>query len=183
MSSTIPYIALAVVACCLVIAAAWSQMFSIKLTKGTWNELVAGLSAIEMGNVRVVARDYLNPHKGQIDHSPGEIWKLVGGIEGLQRMNDNANRMLALAAFAQQWNHDEAAIVAEQMRRDAVALRKAVLRVELGLVPHRLFRKWQMASFLSAQEAASSYYLMRQRLLALYETSHAGLLPQLAAAL
>jgi hypothetical protein len=29
-------------------------------------------------------------------------------------------------------------------------------------------------------EAASSYYLMRQRLLALYQTSHAGLYPRLA---
>ncbi len=183
MPSTIPYIVLALFACFLVIAAAWSHMFSIKLTKGTWKELVEGLTAIDMGNVKVLARDYLDPHKGQIDRSPGEIWKLVGGLEGLHRMNENANRMLALAAFAQQWNQDEAAIVAEQMRRDAIALRKAVLRVELGLVPHRFFSKWQAASFLSMQEAASSYYLMRQRLLALYETSHAGLLPQLAATL
>jgi hypothetical protein len=28
-------------------------------------------------------------------------------------------------------------------------------------------------------EAASSYYLMRQRLLALYQTNHAGLYPRL----
>ena len=32
------------------------------------------------------------------------------------------------------------------------------------------------------QEAASAYYLMRERLLALYETSHIALLPQLAQA-
>jgi hypothetical protein len=32
-------------------------------------------------------------------------------------------------------------------------------------------------------EASAAYYLMRQRLLALYETSHAGLLPRLSAAL
>jgi len=36
---------------------------------------------------------------------------------------------------------------------------------------------------LNAQEASSSYYLMRQRLLALYETSHICRYPALAAAL
>jgi hypothetical protein len=35
----------------------------------------------------------------------------------------------------------------------------------------------------NVHEAASAYYLMRQRLLALYETSHAGLYPALAAVL
>ena len=33
------------------------------------------------------------------------------------------------------------------------------------------------------QEATSAYYLMRERLLALYETSHAGRYERLAAAL
>jgi hypothetical protein len=91
--------------------------------------------------------------------------------------------MLALAAYAQRWNFAEAVIVTERMRLDAATLRRAVRHVELGLIPSKMLRRYQMTIPLHAQEAASAYYLMRQRLLALYGTSHAGLYPKLATAL
>jgi hypothetical protein len=98
-------------------------------------------------------------------------------------MRENADVMLDLAACAQQWNFTEAVIVTERMRMDAAQLRRAVRRVELGLISLRVLRRYQLALPLFAQEASSAYYLMRQRLLCLYQTSHAGLYPRLAEAL
>ena len=90
--------------------------------------------------------------------------------------------MLDLAAYAQQWNFEEAMIVTERMRHDAALLRRAVRRVELGLV-HGLLRHLRITVPFHAQEASSAYYLMRQRLLSLYETSHECRYPALAASL
>jgi len=75
-----------------------------------------------------------------------------------------------LAGFAQQWNFQESVIVGERMRRDGLALRRAARKVWVGM----LFGYGKAHGPFSVQEAASAYYLMRQRLLALYETSHAG---------
>jgi hypothetical protein len=69
------------------------------------------------------------------------------------------------------------------MRRDALRLRRAVLRVEVGFLPFALLRQFYIRTPFHIQEAAAAYYLMRQRLLALYASSHSGRLPALAAIL
>jgi hypothetical protein len=148
-----------------------------------WHDLVTRLHRLNVTELSVVAIDYLTPHRGQIDIEAGDIWESIGGFEGLKKMRKNAEIMLDLAAFAQQWNFEEAVIVTERMRLDAASLRRAVRRVELGMLPGHLLPHYRLTLPLHAQEASSAYYLMRQRLLALYETSHASRLPALAAVL
>ena len=178
-----PYVLLAAVVGTLAVTAIRSQKSALKLSQRSWSDLVAEIEFIDFRGISLVARDYLDPRKGQIDFEPEQIWTLLGGDEGLRAMLLNADRLIALAAFAQQWNLDESVIVAERMRRDGLRLRKAVRRVQLGMLS-QIFtgRHWVEVPF-QLQEAASAYYLMRQRLLALYETSHVGLYPQLAKAL
>jgi hypothetical protein len=177
-----PYVLLAAVIGGLAVTAVRSQRSAIKLNERSWSDLVAEIQFIDFRGVSLVARDYLDPRRGQIDLEPEEIWTLLGGDAGLRTMLANANRLIALAAFAQQWNLDEGVIVAERMRRDGLRLRKAVRRVQMGMLS-QIFtgQHWVEVPF-QLQEAASAYYLMRQRLLALYETSHIGLYPQLAKA-
>jgi hypothetical protein len=156
---------------------------SRKWSRQDWRTLVARLRPVDFAGVSAVATDYLIPRGGQTELNPDEIWEFLGGYEGLKRMCENAEIMLALAAYAQRWNYAEAVIVTERMRHDAALLRSSVRHVQLGLMPFRLFRRFRFALSLHAQEASSSYYLMRQRLLSLYETSHAGRYPTLANAL
>jgi hypothetical protein len=178
--SVMPYVFLTFVIVGLVYTAVRSQRSSLKLSHRTWNELVGEIEFIDFRGVSLVARDFLDPRKGQIDLEPQDIWQLLGGDEGLRVMRANADRLIALAAFAQQWNLEESVIVAERMRRDGVRLRKAVRRVQLGMLSQKITgHHWIEVPF-QLQEAASCYYLMRQRLLALYESSHIGLHPQLA---
>lgn len=148
-----------------------------------WHEIVADLQPLNMKELSAIAIDYLEPNSGQIALEPEEIWESIGGYEGLRKMRENAEVMLALAACAQRWNFTEAVIVTERMRIDAAQLRRAVRRVEWGLLSSRLVRHYRLALPLHAQEASSAYCLMRQRLLCLYQTSHAGLYPTLAEAL
>jgi len=91
-----------------------------------------------------------------------------------------------LAAYTQRWNFEESVIVAERMRRDALKLHRAARHIQLHLKPRlvRIFPgRYRFHVPFEVHEAASAYYLMRQRLLALYETSHAGLYPLLEASL
>jgi hypothetical protein len=94
-------------------------------------------------------------------------------------MRENGRILIALASYVERWNFDEGVIIAERMRRDGLQLRRSVtwimLETFLGM------KQIRIPFYL--HEAASSYYLMRQRLLALYETNHAGLYPRLAAIL
>lgn len=183
MTNELPYLVFGLLICAFAgaVIANWRSMLTQR--QRDWRDLVAGLSPVDVGGMSAVATDYLTPRRGQIDLEPEKIWEFLGGYEGLRKMRENAEIMLALAAYAQRWNFDEAVIVTERMRSDAVVLRRAVRRVELGMIPIGLLRRFRFTLPLHAQEASSAYYLMRQRLLSLYETSHAGLYPALAASL
>jgi hypothetical protein len=182
MTFALPYLVFGAVLCGFA-AAVIADRRSSRIALLDWNDLVAGLHRLDVVELSAVAVDYLTPRRGQIDMEPGEIWESLGGYEGLRRMRENAEIMLALAAYAQRWNFEEAVIVTERMRLDAASLRRAVRRVEVGMIPARLLRRFRLTLPLHAQEASSAYYLMRQRLLALYETSHVSRYPTLAAAL
>jgi hypothetical protein len=182
MTNVLPFLALAVI---LAIAGvAISELLrQFKRRQREWHELVAQLQPVDFAGVTSVAHDYLTPQRGQIEMEPAKIWTSLGGYEGLRRMRENADVMLELAAHAQQWNFEEAAIVTERMRLDAITLRRAVRRVEFGMIPIGLLKHFRFTLPLHAQEASSAYYLMRLRLLSLYQTSHEGRYPALAACL
>lgn len=176
----LPFLLLGAVVCCLLVAAVRSQLSSLRVDRRSWDEIVASLKPVEFDHVSSVARDFLEPREGQISLEPPDMWMMLGGREGLRRMRQNARLMLLLAAHAQRWNFDEGVIVTERIRRDALRLRQSVRRVELALMFHSVLRGSATLIPFHLHEAASAYYLMRQRLLALYQTSHAGLYPRLA---
>jgi hypothetical protein len=183
MRDSLPYLPLCLIVALLFAAALRSYSSSLKLTKVDWKDLISRLQQLDEDGIATVARDYLEPHARQIEMEPDKMWELVGGYEGLNRMRENANIMLALAVYAQRWNFDEGVIVSERMRRDGLALRRSVRRVEVRRVLRKFTRRFGLREPFDVHEAAASYHLMRQRLLALYETSHAGLYPALAATL
>ena len=145
----------------------------------TWNTLLARLEPLNFADLETIAKAYLEPRGNQLELQPQAMWHLLGGADGLPRLRRNAEVMLDLAIFVQRWNFEDATIVAEIMRRDAARLQKAINQIEMAM----LLRRQNLRIPLYIHEASAAYYLMRQRLLVLYETSHAGLLPRLAEAL
>jgi hypothetical protein len=150
-----------------------------RLSTATWDLLVHQLEALPMTGVTKVALDYLQPAKGQNAIETDEMWQLVGGAEGLERMQMNARILLQLAAFAEQWNREESLVVGERMRREAQILRRAIKKIQRGV----FWGYGRATGPFVLQQAASTYYLMRQRTLALYETSHIGRHARLSIAL
>ncbi len=160
-------------------AALYARRSTIRLDGRCWDDLLAALEPLDVDGLQCVAKDYLEPQSGQISMEPEVIWHLLGGDMGLRRMRSNADLLLSIAAHATQWNEEEGIIVAERMRRDALRLRSAVRQIQWGMMSQIITGHHWISVPFQLQEAASAYYLMRQRLLALYETSHIALLPQL----
>jgi len=147
------------------------------LARLNWDDLLIELEPVSTEEISTIALDYLHPRRGEARIQPEALWEMIGKADGLRKMYANAGVLIALAAYAQRWNRTESLVVVERMRRDGKILRRATLRLSLGLVLgyDRVYGPF------SVQEAATAYYLMRERVLALYETSHAGRLPRLAA--
>lgn len=182
MHSFVPFSLFLLSICAFAAVAMYARRSSIRLDDRCWDDLLAAVEPLDLDGVQCVARDFLDPQGGQIAMEPEVIWHMIGGELGLQRMRANATLLLSIAAHATQWNEEEGVIVAERMRRDALRLRSAVRQIQLGMLSQVITgRHWVSVPF-QLQEAASAYFLMRQRLLALYETTHIGLLPQLAQA-
>ncbi|HEX4005898.1 MAG TPA: hypothetical protein VHX60_06965 [Acidobacteriaceae bacterium] len=164
----------------------WHQLRARRLRSADWATLAAALQPVPIRGLELVARDFLEPgggrfweRSGQTRIEPSEIYELLGQSEGLSHMRHNAEIMVRLAAYVQVWDHTESVVVAHRMRHDAILLKRALFRLRLaGFIGARAFD----VPFYT-QQAASQYYLMRQRLLALYETSQFVLYPQLQAAL
>ncbi len=174
-----PFLILATV---LVVLCLFQTQFVLsrrKLQSSTWDELLSKIQPVDFNQLQRVARAYLEPGKDQLQIQPAEMWQILGEQEGLARVRHNAGIMLDLAVYAERWNFHEGRIIAEIMRRDAVRLRDAAKAIESSL--NRETRTAHLPFHL--QEVCSAYYLMRQRLMALYENSHVGRLPQLQAAL
>jgi len=183
MLQMLPYYGIGFLLMGFIAVGVYTQRRSIKLTSDSWDVLVGRVEQVNVAGLRAVALDYLDPTEHQTRIQPEELWTLVGGEVGLRRMRANADLMLALAAHAQHWNFEEATIVGERMRRDCLRLRRAVLRIELGMLRYSLLQRFSVYAPFHLQEAAGAYYLMRQRLLALCSTSHAGRYQGLAATL
>ncbi|RRA50445.1 hypothetical protein [Acidipila sp. EB88] len=139
-----------------------------QLPMENWSQLAAKLKPVDRKGITVLALDYLHFSSDEITRSDEDIWKLVGGVEGLARMRDNADVLIAMAYYACKWDSDESIAVAERMRRDGIALKRAV--VALGLRKICGYGRAGVSDYV--QEAAMSYYLMMKRLLRLYERSN-----------
>jgi hypothetical protein len=156
-----------------------TQLSARRLADLSWEDLLTKLEPVETDGITTLAVEYLNPGNLKMGIKPDDIWNMIGCAEGLSRMRANSDVLIALATYAQRWNLNEGVTVSEQMRRDGMALRRAVVGIGLGMTCG--YGKGRVPSYV--HEAASAYYLMRLRLLVLYKTSHAGRYPILAAAL
>ena len=144
-----------------------------------WSVLVGKIEPLPIDVITRVAVDFLQPGSNRDSVDTQNLWELIGKDEGLQRLYSNSHVLMALAWRARGWDPKESFVAIEQMRRDAVVLRRAVIRLSLGMS----FGYDRRQGPFSVQQAMSSYYLMRSRVLSLYANHHGPRLLELAAVL
>jgi hypothetical protein len=152
----------------------------------SWSHALEKLQTVDVDGLRVIANSYLQPNRNQPRGNPAEMWMMVGGVAGIRRLKANAKIMLNLAILAEQsnvvaerWNREGEYPVSEMIRRDAIQLNKAIMRIQWIYV----FRLAFLQTPAQLQDTAQLYFLIRNRLLSFYETSHVELLPRLQVAL
>lgn len=96
----------------------------------SWGDVLGNLDSVDLDGLRRIAEIFLEPDNNQRGAvEPAEMWKIVGGLEGLNRLKINAWAMLDLAVFADRWDCERGVIVSEMIRRDAVRLNRAITRI------------------------------------------------------
>ena len=60
---------------------------------------------------------------------PAQLWKLIGGLQGLEVLEKNSDVLIELAFYLQQW-YPEAIVIAERLRLDARELKWHVARLK-----------------------------------------------------
>jgi hypothetical protein len=150
----------------------------------SWEELFARLTWIDRNNLAEVALDLVD-ETGQPKASgdaatlePSELWRLVGGLEGLEILERNSEVLIDLAFYVQQW-YPEALVIAERLRLDARELKWYLARLRGAAQKGNL----EVSFPFYAQRAVVAYYLMTRRLLSLYEAGNFSMLPDLQRAL
>ena len=149
-----------------------------------WDSLLSRLTTVDRSSIAEVALDIIDESGQQRKDEdcailePPEIWKLLGGIEGLEALEANTAVLIDLAFYFQQ-RYPEALVVAEQLRLSAREIEWQVKRLKGAAQTGKLEHAFPMY----AQRAAAAYYLMTQRLLDLYEQGDPPMLAALQKAL
>ncbi len=177
-------VAVAIFVLALIAIAFYYNRRSQKSSQKNWERLLKRLTAVDRSSIAEVALDIID-ESGQRrkDESSAvleseQIWKLVGGLKGLEALEANCAVLVDLAFYVQQW-YPEALVVAEQLRLSARDIEWHVGRLKSAQQTGKLDSAFTMY----AQPAVATYYLMTRRVLALYEEGNLAMLADLRNAL
>jgi hypothetical protein len=168
----------------LVLIAGYYYLLNRRTSPASWEELLAKLTWIDRNNIAEVALDLVDESgqpkvsedAGSLD--PSQVWKLTGGLKGLEALERNSEVLIDLAFYVQQW-YPEALVIAERLRLDARELKWHVERLKGAAQKGNL----QISFPFYAQRAVVSYYRMTRRVLSLYEAGNFSMLADLQKAL
>jgi hypothetical protein len=150
----------------------------------SWEELLAQLARIDRDNIAQVALDLVDesgrPRQSEDAASlePYQLWRLVGGLKGLELLEANSEVLIDMAFYVQQL-YPEAIVIAERLRVDARELKWHLNRLKGAAQKGNL----QVSFPFYAQHAVATYYLMTRRVLNLYEAGNFSMLAELQKAL
>ncbi len=134
----------------------------------TWEALMKRIVPIDEKAIERVALDAVDasgePKTEEHSRELGrkDIWKLLGGMDGINKIDNNARVIVEMAAYLERW-HPEAAETAEALRLEARRLEWHVGRLRAAEINKCL--DYHFHSY--GQHAALSYYTMLKRVLAL----------------
>jgi hypothetical protein len=143
---------------------------------GNWEDLLKRLAPLDHQNLERIAADPAAEPAGEPEWAeamtPEDIWRMVGGMRGIEVMEKNCSVLVDLVFYVQQW-YPEALLVAEQLRLNAREVEWHIGRLKATSKSGRP----PVAAAEYLQQAVAIYYHMTREVLALYEQAN---LPGLA---
>jgi hypothetical protein len=177
-------VAVAIFVVALIAIAMYYYRRSQKSSQSNWESLLKRLTLVDRGSIAEVALDIIDESgqrrkdRASAVLEPAEIWKLVGGLEGIEVLETNCAVLVDLAFYVQQW-YPEALVVTEKLRLSAREIEWHVGRLKSAQQTGKL----ESAFTMYAQPAVAIYYLMTRQVLALYEEGNVAMLSDLRNAL
>jgi hypothetical protein len=163
--SQLPFlIAVAAFFAILVGVAIYFLLRSRRATRKAWALLLGRLQQIDRDKFATVALDLLDEKDAQQPLDPDLIFEMIGGMHGLDALEQNCDVLIDLAAYVQRW-YPEALQLAEELRLNAREIKWHIGRLRGASQTGHLREQFPVY----AQRAVATYYLMTRSLLVLYE--------------
>jgi hypothetical protein len=146
-----------------------------------WESLLKRLTFVDRNAIEEIALDVVNAsgNQRQDENSAilesSEIWKLIGGWDGIEALEANCIVLIDLAFYVQQWYPEKALVVAEQLRLSTREIEWHVQRLKAAAKAGKL----ETSVLMNAQRAAVTYFLMTRQVLSLYENGNLPMLTDL----
>lgn len=146
----------------------------------TWEVLMTRIVPIDEKAIERVALDAvdasgeLNTEEHSRELGRKDIWKLLDGMDGINRIDNNARIIVEMAAYLERW-HPEAAETAEALRLEARRLEWHVGRLRAAETNQCL--DYHFHSY--GQHVALSYYTMLKRVRTLAQQNRGTLFADL----
>jgi hypothetical protein len=153
-------------------------------SRATWESLLNRLTFVDRAAIARIALDVIDesghPRKDETSATleSAEIWKLIGGWNGIEALGSNCTVLIDMAFYVQQW-YPEALAVAEQLRLSAREIEWHVERLRSAAKSGKL----ESSILMNGQRAAVAYYLMTRYVLALHQYRNLPMLADLQRAL
>jgi hypothetical protein len=149
---------------------------------GKWEDLLGRLGPLDHDNLALIAGDQAlasDPEAiGAEELDAQTIWRLLGGMHGLEMVERNCAVLVDLVFYVQQW-YPEALLVTEQLRLHAHEVEWNIDRLRAAAKTGK--RKRAATDHL--QQAVAVYYRMTCEVLSLYEQADLPGLTELRRAL
>jgi len=135
-----------------------------KAARTTWTMLLGRLRQIDRDKFAAVALDLLEEGDSENPLNPELIFEMIGGMDGLDALEQNCDVLVDIAAYVQRW-YPEALEIADELRLSSREIKWHINRLRGASVTGHLYEQFP----LYAQRAVATYYLMTRSLLVLYE--------------
>ena len=145
---------------------------------GRWEDLLKRLGPLDYDKLALIARESGIACDREEDAEAEKIWKLLGGMHGLEVMEKNCEVLVDLVFYVQQW-YPEALLIAEQLRLNAREVEWHIGRLRASVKAG----KRRSAASEYVQQAVAIYFQMTQEVLSLYEQANVPGLAELQRAL
>jgi hypothetical protein len=149
-----------------------------------WKDLFQNLTRIDRNKLARVALELVDESGKPREDSdtaslePSQLWRLIGGLRGLEILEKNSEVLIDLVCYVQQW-YPEALVIAERLRMDNREMHWLVARLKGADRMGNL--KLSFPHY--ARRAVAVYYRMTRRVLDLYEMGNFSMLSDLQTAL
>jgi hypothetical protein len=148
----------------LVGVSAYYLLRARRASRNAWTILLGRLREIDRDKFAAVALDLLEDRDVQQQLDPALIFEMIGGMDGLDALEQNCDVLIDLATYVQKW-YPEALQLAEELRLNAREIKWHIDRLRGASQTGHLREQFPMY----AQQAVATYYLMTRSLLVLYE--------------